>query len=290
MSVVIKFGVFLAVETIYETRDSLNMDRLIYRTALAVLLIALIWFQFAQNRSFSELQNRVEGYFDKRPAREILIIGNSRTYYHDMPNMLRDIAESAGSPIRYQTTLRALGGASFESLWNDVETQSLLGETWDDAIFQGESRGQYSVDANASFVTYGEKLLDATKLRSGKPRLVINWAYDPDFYQNDTDGKGRNAHIASIRGSHTTVAQHSSARLIDMNGLWEYVRATHPKIGLTEDGNHPTLAGSYLFALFLYADLPPSDLAKVGYLPEGLPVEDAQALIDAVKQYRMRKP
>lgn len=279
-----------AVETVCATRDSLKMNRLIYGTVLAVLLTALAWFQFAQNRSFAELQNRVEGYFDKRPAREILIIGNSRTYYHDMPGMLRDIAESAGSPFRIQTTLRAFGGASFESLWDDSETQSLLGETWDDAIFQGESRGQFSVDQNSSFVTYGEKLLDATKLRSGKPRLVINWAYDPNFYQNDTDGRGRAAHIAFIRESHKTVAQHNGARLINMSGLWEYVRATHPKIGLTEDGNHPTLAGSYLFALFLYADLPESDLAKVGYMPEGLPAEDAQALLEAVKQYRMDYP
>jgi hypothetical protein len=285
-----EFGVFRAVETQCATRDNLKMTRLIYGTGLAVLLIALVWFQFFQNRSFAEVQNRVEGYFDKRPAREILIIGNSRTYYHDMPDMLRDIAESAGSPMRYQTTLRAFGGASFESLWSDSETQSLLSETWDDAIFQGESRGQSSADQNSSFVRYGEKLLDATKLRSGKPRLVINWAYDSNFYQNDKDGKGREAHIAFIRESHKTIAQHNGARLIDMNGLWEYVRATHPKIVLTEDGNHPTLAGSYLFALFLYADLSASDLAKVGYMPEGLPTEDARALLEAVKQYRMDYP
>jgi len=266
------------------------MNRVIYGTALAVLLAALAWFQFAQTRSFSELLYSVEGYFDKRPAREILIVGNSRTYYHDMPGMLRDIADSAGSPFRIQTTLRASGGASFESLWNDNEVQIALAETWDDAIFQGESRGQSSVEQNSSFVTYGEKLLDATKLRSGKPRLVINWAYDPNSYQNDADGSGRKAHIVFIRGSHKTIAQHAGARLIDMSGLWEYVRATLPKIGLTEDGNHPTLAGSYLFALFLYADLPASDLAKVGYMPYGLPAEDAQALLEAVKQYRMDCP
>jgi hypothetical protein len=38
------------------------------------------------------------GYFDKRPVRTILIIGNSRTYFHQMPETVRRMAESAHSP------------------------------------------------------------------------------------------------------------------------------------------------------------------------------------------------
>jgi hypothetical protein len=44
-------------------------------------------------------------------------------------------------------------------------------------------------------------------------------------------------------------------REVHVSKIWEKVRNDHPEIRLTEDGNHPTVAGSYLVALAVYASI-----------------------------------
>ncbi|MBS1166126.1 MAG: hypothetical protein H6R00_2151 [Proteobacteria bacterium] len=58
---------------------------------------------------------------DDRPARAVLIIGNSRVYTNDMPFMIRDIADAAGDPLRWDVTSLAKPGATFETHWNDPD-------------------------------------------------------------------------------------------------------------------------------------------------------------------------
>src|SRR3954468_6108386 len=98
---------------------------------LALLLCGLGWFQFGQPLTARALLTRAEDSFDHRPARAILILGNSRTFYHDMPNMVRAMADSAHDPQKLEITLDAPSGGSFEILWNDSATQGLLKQRWD---------------------------------------------------------------------------------------------------------------------------------------------------------------
>ena len=57
-------------------------------------------------------------YFDSRPSYRILFIGNSRTYYNDMPYMIRDIADSAGAKYKVQATMHALSARSLKDHWD----------------------------------------------------------------------------------------------------------------------------------------------------------------------------
>jgi hypothetical protein len=63
------------------------------------------WFQFAQPLTAKALLTRAEDNFDGWPARTILILGNSRTFYHDMPDMVRAIADSAHDSQKLEITL-----------------------------------------------------------------------------------------------------------------------------------------------------------------------------------------
>ena len=54
---------------------------------------------------------------DRRPIKTILLIGNSRTYYHDMPAMVSRISASARLPYRLTITTLAWPGASLEENW-----------------------------------------------------------------------------------------------------------------------------------------------------------------------------
>lgn len=257
--------------------------RWVGRLLIAALLGALLWFQFGQPRTGQQLYQHVADMFDRRPARTILILGNSRTFYHDMPSMIRDMADSAHSPTKYEIEVQALEGASFESLWGDSRTQDLLGQRWDDVILQGESRGQATDVLKQSFLTYGMKLIDAVHPTSGAPRLVVNWDYGPELFDGgDPDGTGRAAYFAAVQAGTKLLGERTGAHLVNVGRLWAYVRTDHPETGLTEDGNHPSLAGSYLFALMLYSDLSHQDAGDVTYVPPGLDVAAAMTLRQAV--------
>lgn len=254
---------------------------------LVLLLSGLAWFQFGQPLSARALAQRAEDIFDHRPARRILILGNSRTFYHDMPDMIRAMADSANDPQKYEITVEALPGGSFESLWGDPHTRSLLGERWDDAILQSESRAQATDALDQSFLTYGEHLARAVRLTSGVPRLVVNWNYGPELFDGgDPDGSGRAAYYAAIQSGTELLGNKTGAKLVNIGQLWGQVANAYPQIRLTEDGNHPTPAGSYLFALLLYADLSHRDVGLVTYAPMGVDPASVTKLREAAQAFQ----
>jgi hypothetical protein len=203
-----------------------------------------------------------------------------------MPQMLREIADSAGSPQKYQITQQLPAGSSLELLWDDTYTQQLLRQTWDDAIVQSESRVFSDASFTESFRTYGPKLLNAIKLHSGRPDLVVNWSYESTAAYPFTESQ-REAYQREINVGHEFIAQKTGAHQIKLSTVWDDVRRNHPEIVMTSDGNHPTLAGSYLYALLLYNELSNGDIAKVTFIPSALSAQTAAVMKDVVARYSM---
>jgi hypothetical protein len=252
---------------------------------LAMTLAVMLWFNFGQQSSAATVIQRSADFLDSRPPRSILIIGNSRTYYNGMPAMLRDIADSAGNPAKFQIETSAIGGATFKTHWEDGRTRSLLASRWDDVIFQPESSAQACQICNETFLEYGARLTEVAKAKAGRPNLVVGWAYDPRIYDepefSDYDYE-RSEHLGLLKEMHARLASDADLRRINVAGAWEMVRLSTPSIKLTIDGNHPTLAGTYLYALAVYAQLSNGPVASVTYVPDGLSVDDAKALREAV--------
>lgn len=252
---------------------------------LALALAFIVWFNFGQDGSAAALSQRTADILDGRPARTILIVGNSRTYFNDMPSMLREIADSAGSPTKFQIESSAYPAATFKTHWNNGRTKRLLGAGWDDVILQAESAAQACRQCNDEFLLYGPQLAAAAKLTQGRPRLVVGWPYDPKLY-DDPDyvevGFGRPEHLALIKEMHAKLASEAQLGRINVAGPWEAIRLSHPTIKLTSDGNHPTVAGTYLYALAAYAQLSNGPVAGVTYVPDGVSAEDAKAIRDAI--------
>lgn len=251
---------------------------------IAAIAVSALWFSFGQDGSAAALSQRAFDLIDSRPARSILIVGNSRTYRNDMPEMLREIADSAGSPSKFQIETSAKPGYYFKHHWSFGRTRHLLAAGWDDVILQGASAEQWNDKTQDDFFTYGAKLAAIAKVHSGRPRLVVNWAYDPSDYEGDAEGY-RELHLDRIKAAHARLASEANLSRINLAGLWESVRRSHSSIRLTSDGNHPTIAGSYLYALAVYAHLTSGPVANVTYAPDGLKPEDAKALREAVDAY-----
>jgi hypothetical protein len=250
---------------------------------LSLLLGLLLWFNFAQDSSAAAFAQRTYDLADPRRARSILIIGNSRTYYHSMPSMVRRIADSANSPAKWQIETIAKPGFTLECHWADPRTRRMLQTGWDDVILQGASAEVSSLDGAKGLVAHGQKLASIAKLNGGYPRIVVNWAYDPSLYEGDSSNRVR--HLAGIDYAYARLAREAGLARINLAGLWEFVRQSHPSIRLTTDGNHPTLAGSYLYALAIYSHLSSGPVTNVTYVPDGLDPEAAEALRSAVDRY-----
>lgn len=252
--------------------------------SLLFALLGLSWFQFGQSSSAAALAQRSIDLTDPRPARSILILGNSRTFVNDMPSMLRKIADSAGSTTKFQTESNAKPGYTLEDHWSDRRSIGLLRETWDDILIQGESGAQASVEQSASFKQFGAKLASIAKVHRGRPTLIVNWPYDPSVFAG-SQSYDRAEHLAFLRETNAALAEHAGLNRINLAGLWESVRLTHPDIVLTSDGNHPTVAGTYLYALATYRGLSQQDVSKVSYEPSGITPASAAVLRHAVDDY-----
>jgi len=233
------------------------------------------WFFFLQDRTAYEVWGLARDLTDSRPAHSLLIMGNSRTFYHAMPYMIRPIADSAHDPEKYQIMLIAWPGASFQELARDGRVRRIAGSEWDDVVMQGESRGQSSQALEADFETYGEVLAGAAHPARGRPLLIVNWTYEPELFGHP---EGRAAHTEYVRRAHDWLARRGDLREVHVSEIWEKVRAHHPEIRLTSDGNHPTVAGSYLLALAVYSSVSGRSVAEVTYSPPDLSTKDAAAI------------
>jgi hypothetical protein len=119
--------------------------------------------------------------------------------------------------------------------------------------------------------------------------LISNWGYGEQLYVGSpADERGR--YITAVESSHRALAQHTGARLIDTGQVWEEVRADAPRVPLYEDGNHPTINGSYLSALMIYGFISGGSVAQVTFRPSEMEEGAAQAIRSAVAAHYLRNP
>lgn len=237
--------------------------------ALVAIAVAAIWFGFVDN-----------DWLDRRPAQRVLFLGDSYTYYNDMPSMVTEIADSAGSDIRYDITVRAFPNATLEGHWNNARTRSLLTEdNWDRIIVQPESYFE-RLNADSVHFNYGSRLLPPTG--TTHRAIVVSWTASDGQYANGP--VSRVEHFRNIEANSRALASRTGADLIDVAQVWEDVSAEELPFSLYKDGNHPSVEGSYLAALVIYAELTQADVTEVTYVPWGMSGDNAAQLRDRVQQ------
>jgi hypothetical protein len=250
-------------------------------------LVAVLYFVLPAG-TFPDPLLAVQDHFDRRPVRPMLFIGNSRMYYNDMPAMLRKMADSARAKDRFDIVMRALPAGTLQLSWNDPETRRLLKQHWRDVVVQAESNAQSSEQGTQQFFDYGERLIREAKGTGGTPALIVNWVYGEDLFRGREPGM-RARHYGRIQGDYARLSSMTGARLVNVAQVWERVHAAAPELPLYQDGNHPTLQGSYLSALTLYADLSGTDGSAVTYVPPGMSAAEA-AIIRRMVGERGRSP
>ncbi len=166
----------------------------------------------------------------------VLFIGNSLTYFNEMPRMTQEIGSREHRPLLVDAITQS--GASLEDLWFRTEAvKRIWQEHWDYVILQ-ERGGRAAHDRGELFHKYLALFAAEARKSGASPLLFMTWnAGNEVFFK--------------------AAARRANARLLPVGIAWNALE------NLDWDGSHPNLAGSYLIACVVYAtiyDKVPRDL------------------------------
>jgi hypothetical protein len=217
-----------------------------------------------------------DDWMDGRRVERLLFVGHSRTYHNDMPTMVAKMAKSAGGDVRYDVKMIAFAGATAKDHWESAKTQAALADgDWDKLVLQPDFVWRNDEPGSSGLFVYGKKILAMGAVRS-QPAIISDWTFRKRFYvENDWS---RSEHYDLSQSHYRALASETGSQLIDVARVWEHVRDKELPFSLYKDDDHPTLEGSYLVALVVYASLSHADVNTVTYAPWGMKDEDAALL------------
>jgi hypothetical protein len=205
----------------------------------------------------------------------ILFIGNSLTSSNDLPTIFASLVEAAGKP-RPITGASTVGGFSLEDHWNRGEAQKTIAtRQWDIVVLQ---QGPSALsESRRLLVSYAQRFDKAIRAAGAKPALYMVWPSTER--QFDFEG---------VSASYTAAARAVDGTLLPAGDAWRKVLHAHREITLySEDGLHPTFAGSYLAALVIYERL--FQQSCIGLPVMGLPIDTARTLQQAAHDVAGRR-
>jgi hypothetical protein len=210
-----------------------------------------------------------------QPVTRVLFIGNSYTYYNNLPEIFTKLAEAGGQ--RVETLMVAPGGWTLKHHWDTDTRKSLESGKWDYVVLQEQSTlgaaiyvdGRPRVDSNGDFESAAESWIRAIEHAGAKPVLYLTWA------RQDTPEDQ-----AALNHYYFEAAAERHTMVAPVGLAWGRVRQESSIPLFQPDGSHPLPAGSYLAACTLYAtifDRNPNGLpVKITGIPVDLKTEKAE--------------
>jgi hypothetical protein len=234
----------------------------------------------------ASLPRRAGGVVPHNLARsevQALFIGNSFTYFNNMPRLLEAISETVDGPL-FKTEMVAIGGARLEDLWKEGSALNAIHKKrWDYVVLNEQSalgggivNGEKRIGDPANFFKYAE-LFDAEIRQVGaKTVIMMTWKdkKDSERIQDKLDRA-----FVEFRDK-----MHGEPILAPVSNAWGLAKLTAPDIDLYfTDNHHPSKEGSYLIACTVYATItqrsPEGAVARIA----GASVDDQTGLAQAGK-------
>ncbi|HSD13179.1 MAG TPA: T9SS type A sorting domain-containing protein [Flavobacterium sp.] len=191
--------------------------------------------------------------FSQNPQKNILFVGNSITYFNDMPILFRDIANNKGKNVA--TQMHTVGGAGFVNHVTDSNLYNLFRNTvWDAVVLQpgsGESAGA-SWPVNTT-IERGQKLIDSIKKYSPCAKVFL---YEiPYGVPSETTYDTYQSVQTQIKDSITKMADNLHLPLVPAGESARMHYTVQQDLLLHGSYNdiHPNLNGSYLIASTMFA-------------------------------------
>lgn len=194
----------------------------------------------------------------------VLFVGNSLTYYNDLPGYLALLSRREARPVEFEVEL--VGGRSLQGHWNSgAALRKLRGGSFDLVVLQDYSV-RPAVAADAAVDTFVR--FDREARAAGARSIVFeNWTR-----------AGRSADAPLLAETYRRVREQTGAAGAPVGEAWRRTRQRHPEIRLLVDDRHPTPAGTYLAACVLYQVIYGKPVPPDAPLPHRLSPEIAAQL------------
>ena len=195
----------------------------------------------------------------------VLFIGNSLTFWNDMPEMLRWMLLESGIDVG-RIEVVAYPSVGLEDHWRRGIARERIAEGgWGYVVMQ---QGPSATEGRPSLLKYSQRFARLVRKSGGKPALIMVWpAAAREF---DFDG---------VVDAYATAAVKADALLIPAGEAWRAAWRRDPELKLYgKDGFHPSALGSYLAALVIFDRLTTVELSS---LPARVPTPEGEVPIPA---------
>ncbi|MBQ9080835.1 MAG: hypothetical protein IJY27_07175 [Clostridia bacterium] len=207
----------------------------------------------------------------KETPLRILFIGNSLTYYNDMPAILMALGKAVGKDI--YTYKVAVGSSTMcQQISKTTEIGSLVNlafrQDWDYVVIQPSRRITEKENTVKDAELAASKVLDERIKEAGAQTVIYaTWGNNTgscSIFRMNSDGVNatsiakytisRADHTAYMKSVSEEFANALEAPMVDCSSLFEFMVTSYPNINMYHtDERHPSLYGSYAVACAFYA-------------------------------------
>lgn len=212
------------------------------------LIVTAIIFFYLSAHSFSQT------------SKSVLFIGNSYTYYNNLPQMLTDLARSAGDTMTFDSNTP--GGYTFQGhSTNATSLAKISAGNWDFVVLQEQSQLPSFPDfqVQSSVFPYARLLDSLINVNNSCAETVFYMTWGRKF--GDASNCANFAPLCTYEGMdsilylrYMMMADSNEALVSPVGAVWRSLRQNYPLIELYQtDNSHPSLAGSYAAACSFYS-------------------------------------
>ena len=190
----------------------------------------------------------------EREGRAVLFVGNSLTYYNDLPLLVEAMVDSAGGEALVVQMVAGPNASLLDHWEAGTAANAIASRQWSLVVLQ---QGPSSLDASrAELLDYSARFAERIRAAGGTPALYQVWS-----------GPGIASDFDRTLESYALAAEHVDGLLLPAGAAWKAALARDPSLPLYDtDGFHPSPVGTYLAALAIYAGI-------TGESPVGLPAQ-----------------
>jgi hypothetical protein len=220
-------------------------------------------------------------------TKRVYFIGNSYTYYNNLPNLIEQVAASTNDILNYEE--HTPGGSAFQDhVANPSVISKIENDNWDYVVLQEQSQ-RPALSDSFSF-PYALGLSNKIKKANACSKVLffMTWGYKNGDQVNCNNGL---KYMCTYEGmddkiydSYIRMAKQNQDIVSPVGKVWRTIRERYPAIDLySPDNSHPSYIGSMAAAYTFYTMIFKKDPTQVAFNGT-LSTADAVKIKDIVKE------
>ena len=218
--------------------------------------------------------------------KKIFFLGNSYTYFNDMPLIFEKLVGGAGYDVKVDKVTK--GGCILRRYlekgdeWGDRFFSTFESGNWDYIILQEQSK-RPAVEED-EFASAAHELCEFARSKGTEPVFYQTWPYRDKTEKLATTECSYVQFYQKLRDAYRRAAARERAALVPVGEVFYRISLHHPEIDLLlHDDFHPNIYGSYVAAVMFLFHFYGTD-TPVNYRPDEITEEEADVIIKAIKE------